>query len=176
MNISSQVSELRAKFRADPRIAQVNEWYQHLPPRDQLIVRIVGSLLILAVIYMLLFAPLINKNRELTSQLERKKDFYQLMADSGARFASGNGGSVNSNSSKPLLALINQEARRNRVKLSRYEQNSDSLRIWLEDVKFNDAIGWIEKLSRNHGVQVSQINIDRSEKSGYADIRATLSR
>lgn len=174
MNINSQISEIRTKLESDPRVTQVKDWYQALPSRDQLIVRLVGALLVFALFYLFFIAPLINEHRELINKLERKKDFYQLMADNSAQFSSGTVPAANS--SKPLLAVVNQEARRGKVKLTRYEQDGESLRIWMDDAKFEDAILWLERLSRTHAVVVSQINIDRSEKPGYADIRATFTR
>jgi len=168
----SAFEKLRANLASDPRVQQASEWYQKKPPRDQLVIRAVATLAVLAILFSLFVAPLIRENAELKETLERKVSFYELMAENGARFSSS--GSVSGN--KPLLSTVSQEARKSGITLTRYEQDGSSLRVWVDDAGFDDAIRWIESLSRQKGVVASQVNIDRDDQPGRADIRITFSQ
>ncbi|MDF1763185.1 MAG: type II secretion system protein M [Oleibacter sp.] len=164
-------SSLSQAWRNDPRVGQAKDWYQHLPARDQLVVRFIGVLLLIALLFMVFVAPLIKDHRELQATLDKKIDFYELLAENGVLYASGGKGSANG---RPLLALVNAEARKGNVTLTRFEQDGADLRVWVDDVGFDDVIAWIETLSRQYGVVTSQITIDRDDKVGRVDVRATF--
>jgi general secretion pathway protein M len=96
------------------------------------------------------------------------------MAQNGARFS----GSLprSSNIDKPILAVVSQQAKRDQIQLTRYEQDGESLRVWVDNTSFDDAAQWIERLSRTQGVQVGQINIDRQAEPGRVDLRVTFTQ
>lgn len=166
------LDKVRIAFTENARIRQAQDWYQSQTARDQLVVRLVLGLLIMAVIFSIFVAPLIRQNGELSKELETKTQFYELMAQNGARFS----GSLprSSNIDKPILAVVSQQAKRDQIQLTRYEQDGESLRVWVDNTSFDDAAQWVERLSRTQGVQVGQINIDRKPEPGRVDLRVTF--
>lgn len=147
-------------------------WYESLPPRDRKVVMGVGALLVLALIFSLVYAPLLRARDMAASQLERSRATYQLLAENAGRFSSVGGAA----SDAPLLTVVTQQARSSGISLSRYEQDGQALRIWLDKAAFDDAIGWLEELQARHGIRASQISVDKTDVSGRVDIRATLNR
>lgn len=172
--MKAALDKIQVAFLEDPRVRQVQDWYQAQTVRDQLVVRLVLGLIILAVVFSIFVAPLIRQNSELKSQLETKTEFYELMAKNGARFS---GSSVGVSSlDKPILAVVSQQARKDQIQLTRYEQDGESLRVWVDNASFDDSARWIERLSRTQGVQVGQINIDRKPEPGRVDLRVTFTQ
>lgn len=169
------VDKLRSALESDPRIQQAKDWYQSQTPRDQLIVRGVAILLAISLAFLVLVLPLIQQNAELNTTLNAKVGFYNTMADNADRFAQSGGASAGA-SNTPLLALVSQQARKSGVTLTRYEQDGDSLRVWVDGVAFDDAISWMEALGRQFGVRATQVNIDRINDAGRVNIRATFSK
>lgn len=167
------LNKVKTAFFQDARVRQVQDWYQAQSARDQLIVRMLVGLLIMAVIFSIFVAPLIRQNNELTQKLDTKTEFYELMAQNGARFAGSSGGAT---LDKPILAVVSQQAKRDQIQLTRYEQDGESLRVWIDNAAFDDAIQWIERLSRTQGIQAGQINIDRKPEPGRVDIRVTFTQ
>lgn len=154
------------------QVKAAHHWYETLPPRDQKIVLGVGILLIVALIFSLIYAPLLRARSMAESQLERSRATYQLLAENAGRFTADG----NSSAGAPLLTVITQQARSANINLSRYEQDGQALRIWLDRASFDDAMTWFEELQSRHGVRAGQITIDKTDVSGRVDIRATLNR
>lgn len=173
-SLTGGLSRISDQLASDPRAQQAKDWYQHQTPRDQLIVRAVAVLVLLAVIFSLFFAPLIKQNESLNNELTQKLGFYQLMIDNAPQF--GGRAAVASSDGKSLLASVGNQARASQVRMTRYEQDGDSLRVWLDNVSFDDTMTWIETLSQRHSVFVSQINIDRTDNSGLVDVRVTFTQ
>lgn len=147
-----------------------NGWYGHLNARDQKIVKVAASLTGLAVVLMLVVAPLVQKNAALQQQYQRSLASYTLMADNAYRF----GGARSSSQGGPILGRITQQAQKYGLSLSRYEQDGSDLRIWLDNVAFDDAIGWLEQLQQDN-IRSSLVTIDRTEV-GRVNLRATLTQ
>lgn len=166
---------MKNAIASDPRIQQAKDWYQSQTPRDQLIVRSVGAFVAVALVFLILVLPLVQHNQNLATTLSSKVNFYNQMADNADRFA-GNSGVSRGSANTPLLALVSQQARRSGVTLTRYEQDGDSLRVWVDGVAFDEAIGWIEALARQFGVRATQVNIDRIAEAGRVNIRATFTK
>lgn len=174
----SQLTEIRQQLTAQVQQSELwrsaSQWYQSLAARDQLVVKLVGWLMVAALVFLVVYAPLLKGQKSATARLDKNIATYNLLADNAGRF--GSVSSSSSGSSAPLLATVTQQAKASGIQLSRYEQDGKSLRIWVERAVFDDAISWLETLQSGSGVIVSQINIDRTERTGLVDIRATLSR
>ncbi|WP_370291918.1 type II secretion system protein GspM [Thalassolituus sp.] len=167
------LTKLWGELQADPRVQQAIDWYQKKPPVEQSVIRALVAFVAVGLIYLIFIAPLVEEHRQLTSSLQKKTAFYELMAENGAQFAgSGSGASGN----KPLLSVVSQEARKAGIALTRYEQDGAALRVWVDDASFDDAMRWIESLARRQGVVATQANIDRDAQPGRADIRITFSQ
>ncbi len=173
-SLSSGITRVGDQLSSDPRVQQAKDWYQHQTPRDQLIVRLVAGLLLLAIVFSVFFAPLLKQHDALSNELTKKLGFYQLMMDNAPQF--GGRAAVASSDGKSLLASVGNQARASQVRMTRYEQDGDSLRVWLDDVSFDNTMIWIETLSQTHRVFVSQINIDRTDNSGLVDVRVTFTQ
>lgn len=173
-SLTGSLSRIGDQLASDPKVQQAKDWYQHQTPRDQLIVRFVAALLLLAIIFSLFFAPLIKQNASLNSELTQELGFYQLMMDNASQF--GGRAAVATSDGKSLLASVGNQARASQVRMTRYEQDGESLRVWLDNASFDNTMRWIETLSQRHNVFVSQINIDRTDNSGLVDVRVTFTQ
>lgn len=167
-------TRLQQQLQDNPLLQQWQRWYGALPARDRLIVQGVGWLMLVALIVVLVYAPLLEGRRNASAQLERNLTTYNLIASNAGRF--GNAQAGGSNGSAPLLSVVTQQAKVQGISLSRYEQDGQSLRVWLDKAAFDEAISWLEALQGAHGIQASQISIDQAGQPGRVDIRATLTR
>jgi general secretion pathway protein M len=145
-------------------------WYGQLNSRDQTIVRWAAAVTTVLVLLLLIVAPLVKKNQALQDQYQRSLSSFELMADNAHRF----GGASSSSASGPILGRVMQPAKRYGISLSRYEQDGGDLRIWLDDVVFDDAISWMEQLQQQN-IRASLVTVDRTA-SGRVNLRATLTQ
>lgn len=160
-------------IKSQPSVRQATQWYGAQNPRDKRILKLLAGLLVLLVIYFLLISPALNANKAIKSKLASNVVLYDLIAKNAHRFGDVN---TNSSSQAPLLSLISQQAQRYGIGLSRYEQSDQGVKIWLENVAFDQAIEWLENLKTQSGVLIKQINIDKQNLEGRVNLRATLNR
>ncbi|MDO6681150.1 MULTISPECIES: type II secretion system protein GspM [unclassified Oceanobacter] len=164
------LTEMRQRLTAIPQVQAASNWYGALPARDRLVVRGLAWLLGAALVYVLIFAPLLRENQRVQRDLDKKLDVYNLIAENAGKF----GGASLEKSSGPILTLVTQAARSDRIQLDRYEQDGQGVRIWLDNIEFDMFIAWVESLQIRHGIRVSQITVDSSDLPGRVDVRATL--
>ena len=171
--LKQQLEPIRARllheWQNNEQVQRAKHWYEALSARDRWVVKAVGWLLLLAFIFMLVYAPLLSSYRSAEAQLKHNLATYNLIAKNAGKFgrASSGGGQ------ESLLAVTMQQAQKTGIALSRYEQDGQSLRIWLDRAAFDEAIVLFEALQAQ-GVHASQISVDQTDRVGRVDIRATL--
>jgi general secretion pathway protein M len=166
------MQELQQRISANPGVQQAVNWYLALGDRDRLIVRGLGVLLTVALVFVLVCAPLLRNHQQLAADLERKTATWNLIAENAWRFGST---TTTASADTAVLPLITQSARKAGIKLDRYEQDGKGVRIWIDRIEFDAFISWVEQLQANDHVVVSQITVDSDPARGWVDVRATLS-
>lgn len=169
--------QLQAKLYQSTAWKQYQTWYSALPARDQSIVKAIAWFVLFALIYLWVWVPAENFNTKATKALKSEIEIHTMMKDNAYKVSSNaSGGQQASTSGQSVLAIVNSTSKRKGIELKRFEPEGESgIRIWLDQVKFNDVIGWIDSLENKHGIRVSQINIDKVE-SGIVNLRAVLKR
>ncbi len=169
----SRLEELSDQITSHPQVKNAQAWYQALSARDRLVVKWVAALFSGVMVFVLIYAPLIQNNQRLSQALDKKIAVYDLIAENAGRFgrvSTSNTGRTDG----PALPRITKSARRAGIKLDRYEQDGKGVRIWLDKVKFDQFITWSEELGNRYSIRVSQVSIDRDNDTGWVDVRATL--
>jgi len=80
-----------------------------------------------------------------------------------------------------LLSIIESSAKKQKIRNTIQQMvpsNNDSLvRVVLEDVSFNSWLKWIEKLNSSFGINVIDVDVERSsDKPDIVEIRMTFER
>jgi len=74
-----------------------------------------------------------------------------------------------------ILSLASQQAQANNISFKRFEPFAEGgLRIWLDNVPFNNMLQWLTQLQENYGVQVNQLSVDRSKGAGTVTAKLEL--
>lgn len=168
-----QLDKALQSLKNQPSVRQASQWYESQNVRDKWIIKTLVALLALLFAYWLIISPALSSNQEIKGKLESNLALYNLIADNAYRFGQVSSSSTNQ---APLLNLISQQAQQNNISLNRYEQSEQGVKIWLENVAFDQAISWLENLKVQSGISVKQINVDKQALEGRVNLRATLSR
>lgn len=169
--LSNSWSESQQKLKQLPPVASFNAWYISQNERDQKIIKAVSAFIVFCLIIVLFVQPFMAKQGQYQAKLDKSLATYEQLASNAHKFQGQN---TSKSSNGPILAIVTQQAKRSNINLKRFEPDGDGLRIWLEDAVFDDAIRWLEELNQKHGIQIKQINVDRSDKAGRVDLRGTL--
>lgn len=170
--VSQNFEQAKQKLLALPAVKTGQQWYGAKNKQEQLILKALAAFVALMLFVLIIVLPIINSAEQSQKKLDKNIKLYDSLASNAGRFASGAGGSQ----SGPILPVVTSQAKLRNLSLKRFEPDGDKLKVWFEDASFDSAISLIEELVANHGIQIEQINVDRSEGSGRADIRATLTR
>jgi general secretion pathway protein M len=85
--------------------------------------------------------------------------------------------SARRSSSASLTALIYQtgQSRLKGAKLKRVEEGQQhSVRVWVENVAFDDLLLWLGNLRKQHGIDVDSIVAEHEAGPGLVTVRLTL--
>lgn len=173
-DVKQQLAGVKTQILENPNVRQAINWYEALSARDQLIVKALSGFIAVCLFIILVIQPLIANQETYENRLNKSVKTYELLAENAHKFGPAKKGG--SSSGGPVLATVTAEAKRSGIELKRFEPDNDGLRVWLENVSFDSAIRWLEELTTTHGIQISQINVDRSGNPGRVNIRASLTR
>ena len=150
--------------------------YDSLANNERLIVNIVALLVILAVIFLLLIAPAQQSVANAQIKLTGQQNLLNWMKENEgvARQAAGGKGAV-TRTDQPLQSLVTSTAGASGVAIKRYENESETkLRVWLENVPFDNTARWLEQLENHYGLTIVNISIDAEKEPGLVTAKLVL--
>lgn len=154
--------------------------WQALSPRDRRTVLVGGVLAAALLAWALLWHPLSQRRAALQQQVEqsRRELAYVRAAASGIeRLRDAGTQSRGDREGRSLLALADATARSDGLEaaLKRVEPaGSGSVRMSLEYANFDAMVDWLERLSRDFGVDTIELSADRADGVGLVNARVTL--
>lgn len=159
------------KAKNIPAVIAAQQWFSRQTLRDQKIIKALVGFVVFCMIIVMFVQPFYSQQSSHQAKLDKSIAVYELLASNAHKFR---GKGASSSSTTPILAVITQQAKIAKINLKRFEPDDENLRIWLDNESFDHAARWLETLTRDHGIKVKQISIERSDKQGRIDLRATL--
>lgn len=156
-------------------------WWQQLEARQRLVLMVAGLVVVVLLAYVQVFEPLAEAR-----QAERQRIAHQLAlldwleaVEPMVRQLRAEQREPGSLDGRSLLGMTDQTARAAGLAgaLSRIEPTGDDqVRVWLDGADFVATMSWLQSFSRDYGVEVSQLGMDRAQRPGQVNVRVTLSR
>lgn len=160
------------------RIEQLRERWAALQPRERTALAIGAAVVLLTVLWVGIVQPLRAAHAEAAAELARQRaialDLERLAARLPATPAARAPASTQS-----LLTLVDQSIRSGPIgkPAARLQPDGESrVRVWMEDVRFDAVVQWLDGLRTRYGVRVESADIDRAAGAGLVDLRLSLSR
>jgi general secretion pathway protein M len=161
------------------QIAPLQAAFARLAPRERRLV-VAGALaLLLTLLFVLVWEPLVQHHRRQTLALEESRALAHRLELIGAEVAALRGGQPKVDRSASLLATVDRAARSGTlgVSPSRLQpEGQREVRVWLDEVVFENLLQWIDELANRHGVVVQTLDVERSDSPGRVNARLTLTR
>ena len=158
----------------------MKEWWFGLQASERRTLTIGGVALTLMLIYFAGWAPLQESVVSLQSQVQEQHALKQWMENSAAEVqrlrSGGAAGGQASSGGRSLLSLVDQTAKGAQLgnSLKRLEpEGENGVKVWLEQVAFDDMMGWLGQLEQKYAITVSTITIER-QSAGRVDAHITL--
>lgn len=155
-------------------------WLASLEPRERVMVYAAAAVLLLLLAYLLLLRPFHVGYDRLSASVAEQRETVQWMTQSAARVkqlqrsgaaaAGGLGG-------RSLLSATDAAARSAGLgpSLKKVEPDgSQGVRVWLDDARFDDMVGWLDVMGARYGVDVDTITLERGASPGLVNARMNL--
>lgn len=156
----------------------LRQQFDGLSAKDRFAVTLLAIFIALVLIVYVLLLP---ASRYADNAAQYQRDRAELLTwmqanEAAARMLP----SHNRNTPKPatgqsILSLSAQTAQTHNISFQRFEPFAeDGLRIWLDNIDFNNLLAWLNQLQQQYGIDVLQASIDRGATSGKVNARLEL--
>lgn len=149
----------------------MKQWWQGLNGREQRLVIIMASIVMVFVFITAVWQPLnsnlakaqknIEKQQKLSAWMQENLNTYkQLKRSGGSNAARGS-----------LTSIMNNTAKRLNITIARMQPQGDDLQVWIDQVPFNDLLSLLEQLTTQQGLKVMAIDIALADTEGTVKVR-----
>lgn len=171
-----------SKLKENPSVTRLIARYDHLPRRDQQALKVMVVALLLALLWFAVWRPVADYHDQASSARQNAAELLAWMQQNrqAIRSLSEQGNTDTSAADKPedgraLMATVTSTAKEAGLDLQRFEPSGDdAMRVWLEDVPFDQVAQWLEALNSDHGILIDQAALDRRDAPGVVSVRLTL--
>lgn len=149
--------------------------YQNLGQRDRLAVNTLAIFSVSLFIIYGLIMPAINFHSEARNLFKQEQEMVQWLKSLAPAIEQLDTEIKATPSSQGnTLSAVNNSAKQFKLTIKRVQpENSGDLRVWMEDINFNNALKWLHHLSQT-GITTKDITLERTSE-GSVNLRATFS-
>lgn len=161
-----------------PALERFRAWWSSLAGRERRTLGGGAAVLGFVVAYLAVWEPLVEGRHQQQVELLAARALA-VQIESLAGLARGGTAAAPSGAGQSLLAVVDQSRKASALAKppSRLQPEGDNtVRIWLEDVPFDDLMRWLGELQNRYGVRVDNADIDRESAPGRVNARLTLVR
>jgi general secretion pathway protein M len=180
------MKSLREQF--EPQLAELNRQlaplrsrFEALQPREQVLVAVGALVASLGLIYLALWQPFALMRVHHATELENARSMAARIELIGAQAQQSRpaGGGLVVGADVSLLAAVDQASKDGVLgkPLSRVNPDGDNqVRVWVEDVQFDNVVRWMDDLQNRYGVQIDNVAVERRPTAGSVNARLALVR
>lgn len=157
----------------------MKDWFETLETREQLFVGAGALIVLIALIYGFVWAPLDENHKSITTSVnDWQRSLAELAPLKGVAQTSGTNAGANrgSNQQAPIIVVDQTLRSRGLERFRRRSQptSSNGIRVEFENVAFDDLVLWLGDLSEQHSMHVQAGSLSKGSQSGPGRINATL--
>lgn len=157
----------------------MKEWWHSLPQREQRILLGGAGVVTLLMLYALVWDPYQTEMSRLQEAVTAKRVDLQTMQQAAAEIEAlrraGAGGHLPAGQS--VMGIVDSSAKQFNVGagIKRIQPEGErAVKVWGEQLAFNDLIRWLDDLQKRYGIVIHTINIERQAVDGMVNVRMEL--
>jgi general secretion pathway protein M len=161
-----------------PNIAPLLQRYASMTAMEQVVVKLCALILAGLLLYTLAWSPAKEFMDKSRNDLERAEQLLTLVEKNKATLIRLAKGSTSSKSltSQQLVSSVTNLAKRQGLNLKRFEPSgTNEVKVWVEQVPFDDVVTWLAALSKSLKIEVNQLSLERGDAEGLVSARLSLS-
>ncbi len=159
----------------------MREWFESLDMRERVLVCAGAVVVGVTLFFLMVWEPLAKNQAQLMLEIQDARELNVIMqtAAAAAKSASGSGRGAIRSAHRSILSIVDETSKKAGLgkAVNRIQPEGDkTVRIWLEQAKFDDLVNWLAELSSQHAISLSNGNVDRDDAAGLVKARFTLQR
>jgi len=152
-------------------LEQLKAWWAETSEREQKLVLVAGGVIFLVFIYYLLWQPIKSDLDAAKQKLSNTQQTLQWVEKNvNTLVTAGVTQTAKIGTKQSLSQLVSRTAKRNRINITRIQNEKTTVDVWINDVEFTQFISWITALKNNNGVTVLSVDISKAEREGTVKI------
>lgn len=158
----------------------MKDWFLNLTQRERVMVQVASTVVLVFFVYLFIFEPINNnyaKNKKNVKMATETLDWMRTAANEVKQLGGGRVQQPRNQGKQFVLSVVDRSARKAGLAsvMKRVQPEGDSnVRVWFENVVFDELITWLALLESRHGLHVNEINIEQSESIGLVNVRVFL--
>ncbi|MFM4703070.1 GspM family type II secretion system protein ExeM [Aeromonas bivalvium] len=154
-------------------MARFELWWRGLSAREQRLLAVGGSVLLVGLFYWLVWQPLGNRIEERERQVKSQQQTLIWLKEKGEQVLAAQAGSGrNIDLGGTLDGVVNRTAFNHKIKIARLQPQGQELQVWIDQVAFDDLLMWLAELTDKYGVRVQVIEVAREQlPAGMVKVR-----
>jgi general secretion pathway protein M len=162
-------------------LAQLQEWFRGLAPRERVIVSVGAVVLTITILFLGVWEPLNKAHAKREADLADAQTLAQrlevIAAEVQKSRASGGGQIAGGDAS--LLTTVDQASKSGTLgkPLTRIQPEGDNeVKVWVDGVSFAALVHWISELESRNGISTQTAEIEKDAVPGQVNARLSLVR
>jgi general secretion pathway protein M len=157
----------------DSIISPLSEKWNSYSERDQGALKLlIGAMIVMLIVFGLI-VPTIKSKQQNQAELAAAKETFQQLVELAPLALANNSSTSTGSSVNDLNGAARRQAARNGFEIQRFEPSGDSLKIWLEDVRYKSVVLWLGALQES-GIYHSELAMEDRSNPGFVSVRVTL--
>ena len=158
----------------------MKQWWAGLQANERRMLILGAIALGLILPYFAIWSPIQDDVAALQKQVQEQQAVKRWMDQAAVevkQLGGGSGAALRPQDGRSLMAVVDQTAKRSGLGsgLKRLEpEGQAAVKVWLEQVSFDDMLRWLSSLEQKNGLAVATITIDRQDVAGRVNARMTL--
>jgi len=159
----------------------MKERWQQLAPREKQLLIFMSVVVLITLFYFALWKPLKTGIEDgelrIKAQTRALMEIRKQAAEVRQLRSSGAGSGTTVKDSSSLLGLIERSAKQKKIKGSLQKvqpEGEREVRVWMENVSFDQLISWLDLLTNRYGIQIGEISLEHGNTPGIVSGRILL--
>ncbi|WP_133405267.1 type II secretion system protein M [Parashewanella tropica] len=150
---------------------QFLNWWNGLAFREQQLVAVAGVVVAITIFYLGIWSPISSAQQNAQADLEYAKQSLMRVKQDANRLMGYKQTNRGQSSRGSLSNIVNQQADRFGLTITRMQPQGDKIQLWLEDAPFNDVLRYLDTLVAKQGLTVDSFDVANTDTLGVVRIR-----
>ncbi|WP_417358383.1 type II secretion system protein GspM [Gallaecimonas pentaromativorans] len=148
----------------------IKDYWNNLAPRDRQILTWASPFFALGLFYFVIWQPLQGAEASARQILSNRQGDLSFLREQGSRVLAAKGGKLASGAGS-LTDRVTRSANQFSIRIDRLQPGNGSINVWVDEVPFEQLVGWLTQLQLKEGLSVAQADIAATGKPGMVKVR-----